>query len=1073
MTVCAQCGADIAEAAHFCSNCGSPVRPVASPVDERKLVTVLFADLVDSTALAAAQDPERTRITLDRFYEAMAAEIADAGGTVEKFAGDAVMAAFGAPDALEDHAERALHAALAMRRRMQTLFGDALALRIGINTGEVVVGKPREGSSFVTGDAVNVGARLEQAAERDEILVGDRTASLVRGAFEFGDARRVEAKGKEGGVAGAPLVRALSLMRPRGVGGLRRTFVGRAEELDLLLATYARGTRQGSPHLVTIMASAGVGKTRLVRELWERLGAESPEPLRRTGRCLAYGRGITYWALGEVLKEHFEILESDPPGTVRERLGTQQILGLALGLDVASDLHPLGAREQFQAAWIDLLDELTRERPVVLLLEDLNWAEDALLDLLELLTREVRGPLMIIGTARPELLEFRPSWGGGLRNASLLWLDPLPPDDAGRLFDELLGSALPARLRELVVARAEGNPFFVEELLGTLIDRGILAARNGGWETGDLPADFEIPDTVQAVVAARMDLLPPAEKAALQAAAVCGRMFWAGPLIELLDGAEPQFQLLEDRDFIRRRPGSSLEGEHEYVIKHALTREIAYASVPKARRAQLHARFAAWLERTGGGRAEHAPLLAHHYAEAVRSDSADLAWSDDPATAETLRTAASVWLQRAGEAAVGRYAIDEAVELFERALEYTDDVKVRAALLRNVGRANALGFRGQQFWEAMERSLELTSDPLVRGETFAELGFQTSFRGGMWNRAPDRDVVAGWISQGLELTDPKSAARAKAICASVFWGGRQDRARDRELELADDAVRLADELGDPDLRATAFLTKATAAYRAGRYEEALAWAQRPLGFADSITDPERVADLHEMVVPIALMLGRFEEGRAAATACDRVTDGLSQHHRVHGVAITVEVEEIAADWNAIRALTPQVEQRVEENSSTFCIRNPRTLLVCAAAHLAEGEPAEARRLEEKADAMSTEGWELALGAPRLRLALLRRDLDDVRRIVDGIDAASAGLLPLVGLSAYLALRLDAFAALREFARLEEEVERRVELTAPLSEPFVLRALGQARSERALVEQAAARFTALGLDWHAEQTRQLL
>jgi len=230
-------------------------------VDERKLVTVLFADLVESTALGAGQDPERTRMMLDRFYDAMAAEIEGAGGTVEKFAGDAVMAAFGAPDALEDHAERALHAALAMRRRLQSLFGEELGLRIGVNSGEVVVGKAREGSSFVTGDAVNVGARLEQAAARDEILVGERTASLVRGAFEFGPMRRVEAKGKEGGVLGTPLVRALSLMRPRGVGGLRRTFVGRDEELDLLLATYARAVRQGGPHLVTIMASAGVGKT--------------------------------------------------------------------------------------------------------------------------------------------------------------------------------------------------------------------------------------------------------------------------------------------------------------------------------------------------------------------------------------------------------------------------------------------------------------------------------------------------------------------------------------------------------------------------------------------------------------------------------------------------------------------------------------------------------------------------------------------------------------------------------------------------------------------------------------------
>jgi len=287
MPLCAQCGLELPEGARFCPSCGAAVATAPPAVDERKLATVLFADLVGSTALGSSQDPERTRATLDRFYDAMAAEVQGAGGTLEKFAGDAVMAAFGAPAAQEDHAERALHAALAMQRRLHTLFGGELALRIGVNTGDVVVGRPREGSSFVSGDAVNCAARLEQAAAPGEVLAGERTAAAARGAFEFGDSRKVEAKGKENGLVGIPVIRALSLMRPRGVGGLRRAFVGRDSELELLLATYARAAHQGDPHLVTIVADAGVGKTRLVRELWERLASESPEPLRRTVRCLA------------------------------------------------------------------------------------------------------------------------------------------------------------------------------------------------------------------------------------------------------------------------------------------------------------------------------------------------------------------------------------------------------------------------------------------------------------------------------------------------------------------------------------------------------------------------------------------------------------------------------------------------------------------------------------------------------------------------------------------------------------------------------------------------------------------
>ena len=585
--------------------------------DERKLATVLFADLVGSTELGAAEDPERVRALLERFYDAMAEEIVAAGGAVEKFA-DAVMAAFGAPYALEDHAERALHAALAMQRRLAELFGDRLTLRIGVNTGEVVVGRPREGSSFVTGDPVNVAARLEQAAAPGEILAGERTVSAVRGAFEFAEPSTVEAKGKPGGVASRRLVRALSLMRPRGVSGLRRVFVGREDELDVLRRSYRRVVAEQRPRLVTIVGEAGVGKTRLVREFWEWLGGETSEPLQRTGRCLSYGQGITYWALGETLKEHFGILESDPPEALLRHLGEREILGLTVGLDVAAGLHPLVARDRLHEAWIDFLRELAAERPTVLLVEDLYWADHELLDLLELLVGAVDGRFLLVSTARPELLDRRPGWGGARRPAETIELEPLSAHDAERLLGELVAADLPDDVRDLVVERAEGNPFLVEELLGTLIDRGVLVGADGGWTAGPLPADLALPDSVQAVVAARIDLLPGAEKAALQAASVIGRAFWPGPVYKLLPEVSPDFRLLEDRDFVRRRMRSSIPGEIEFVFKHQVTREVAYASLPKARRARLHAGFADWLERFGEGRDEHASLLAHHYAEAVR-----------------------------------------------------------------------------------------------------------------------------------------------------------------------------------------------------------------------------------------------------------------------------------------------------------------------------------------------------------------------------------------------------------------------------------------------------------------------
>src|SRR2546428_839821 len=281
MNTCAVCGAPLPETARFCPTCGAPLE--AKPESERKLATVVFADLVGSTELGGSQDPERTRGLLDRFYDAMAREIEAAGGTVEKFAGDAVMAVFGAPASLEDHAERALHVALAMQRRLQEIFGKTLALRIGVNTGEVVVGKPREGSSFVTGDPVNVAARLEQAAEPGEVLVGERTVATARGAFEFGEAQTIDAKGKPEGVKCRRLVRGLSLMRPRGVGGLRRAFVGRDEEMEVLERAYAEvEDRRGAP-LVTGPGGVGGGETRKAGGFWGGVGGRTAQTAPRGG----------------------------------------------------------------------------------------------------------------------------------------------------------------------------------------------------------------------------------------------------------------------------------------------------------------------------------------------------------------------------------------------------------------------------------------------------------------------------------------------------------------------------------------------------------------------------------------------------------------------------------------------------------------------------------------------------------------------------------------------------------------------------------------------------------------------
>jgi class 3 adenylate cyclase/tetratricopeptide (TPR) repeat protein len=1029
--------------------------------EERKLATVVFADLVGSTEFGAAQDPERTRALLDRFYDAMAAEVEGAGGTVEKFVGDAVMAAFGAPTAQEDHAERALHAALSMQRRLEELFGETLALRIGVNTGEVVVGRAREGSSFATGDAVNVAARLEQAAAPGEILAGERTVAAVRGAFEFAEPASVEAKGKPGGVSCRRVLRALSLMRPRGVSGLHRTFVGRDAELAALAGAYRQVVDQGSPHLVTISGEAGVGKTRLVREFWETLGSESPEPLRRTGRCLPYGQGITYWPLGEILKEQFGILESDPPEALSLRLGEREILGLTIGLDVARDLHPLAARDRLHAGWVEFIEELVADRPAVVLIEDIHWAEDPLLDLLDRLLRDMHGPMLLIATTRPELFDLRPAWGGARRDASTIELEPLPAEAASRMLSELLAEDLPGDVSAMIVRQAEGNPFFVEEVLESLIDQGVLIPANGGWVVSELPGGLAIPDSVQAVLAARIDLLPPDEKAALQAASVIGRVFWTGPVYELVPDRRPDFRVLEDRDLVRRRAGSTIAGETEYAFKHQLTREVAYAGLPKAKRARLHANFAGWLERFGGGRDEHAPLLAHHYAEAVRPADADLAWAGADEELERLRVVAITWLRRAADLAVGRYDIDEALELLHCAVALEPDTSDQVELWRSIGRANALKFDGEAFWTAILKAIELSSQPETTADLYSDLALETAGRPGMWKRRPERALVKSWVDRALRLTKDGSPGRVKALIALAAVDPEHG------TEPAREAMRLAERIGDPELRADARSVLAEAAFVAGRFDEALALGRSRLELADEISNPDMRAGMHFTGVYTALGCGRFGEAREHARLQEELARRLSPHHVVHGVAMRLMVEELAGNWEAIDALTGETELAVADNVATPCTFNPRSLLVCSLASMHAGDHAESRRLESSADALGMEGYGLTIDAPRVRLALVRGDLETVEQLL-----AQPGEAMHFALLAAVAARLDGLVALRDRGRIEAESPALIRPNTYL-EPFALRALGLVREDKQLVTQALGRFEALGLDWHAAETRALL
>jgi class 3 adenylate cyclase/tetratricopeptide (TPR) repeat protein len=1025
---------------------------------ERKLATVLFADLVGSTELGASQDPERTRTMLDRFYDAMGDEISRVGGTVEKFAGDAVMAVFGVPVAQEDHVERGLHAGLAMRRRLDELFGGALSLRVGINTGEVVVGRAREQSSFVTGDAVNVAARLEQAAEPDEILVGERSAALVAGAFEFEASMRVEAKGKAEGVECRRLVRALSLMRPRGVPGLRPAFVGRDDELGVLRHAYERVRATSEPQAATIMGEAGVGKTRLLRELWEWCGREAPEVVRRTGRCAPYGLARTYQPIGEIVREHFGIPGGESPERVLAVLADRKILALALGLDVAGDLHPIEARDRLHEAWIELIGEIAAKQPLALLVEDVHWAEEPLLELLERTLLEVRAPVLLLVTARPEFLDRSPRWGRGRMPSDWLWLEPLASAEVDRWLAELVAAEAPARVRD-VLARAEGNPLFLEELLGTLIERG--AVHGDRWDAALVPGETAVPDTVQAVLAARIDLLPPQEKAALHAAAVIGRAFSASAVRELIGGAEPDFRMLEQRDFLRCLPGvSSLGDGREFVFKHALTREVAYGSLTTRERALLHAAFASWLERRGRGRDEDAPLLAHHYADAVLPADVDLAWSDEPDRHAELSSRAVTWLRRAAELAAGRFEIEDALALLGRAVELEPEARSKIQILQEIALVHTLRYDAEGLRAALEKALALKPERAVAAEIYARLAHYSLGRAYMWKDPPARELGEEWLGKALELSEPDSSARAWALLA------RAASDSSTRVETANEVHRLAKALGDARLVVGAYEMQTLGATEASRYQEACEWADRAVTALPSLADPNYGSFIYWNTGFVYLRAGRIVGARRFAEHFDELASSLTAHDQVHAVGLDAVVEGLLGEWEALANLAVRAEKASLANEDFPCQFNWRTLIICALGLARLGREFEARRLEEIGRASAVVAGPSELEPALLRLALFRADEEEARRILEMLPARG-GPFDVDGTAA----RLDALLFLGETERLEEEASPFLDEQG-YTRPFALRALGIARSDASLVDEAVARFDAMGLAWRAVETRDL-
>ncbi len=914
--------------------------------EERKVVTILFADVIGSTALGEQLDPERLRALLGVYFAAMASIIESWGGTVEKYIGDAVMAVFGIPVIHEDDAERALRAALEMRQRLEELNADfarqhqvTLGVRIGVNTGEVMApGGPAPDQGFVAGDPVNTAQRLEAAADPGEILVGERTFNATQRAFRFGEPKMLELKGKADAVRAHGLMEAMPEATPRGMRGLSAPMIGRDREHVTLTGLLDETIESGKPRLVVIYGLAGIGKSRLTNEFISSARASSSEIRVLRGRCLAAGHGITYWALGEILRGACQIGLDEPSEVAREKLRTgvaeileplglppedaqMTIAALATTVGIRLDDTPgeagPGSAEDLARAWPRFATAYAAAGPAIWVIEDLHWAGEPAVEMLAQITRRTDGPLLIVATARPEFADQHPGFGPAGQEAVSISLRPLTDNQSNDLVDRLLEVALlPEALRTEIIGKADGNPFFVEEILQRLIDEGALERDGERWRATQSIGEVKIPDSVQALLAARIDALQPEERRVLQEAAVVGRTFWAAA-VEGAVGAtdlESSLSSLERRGLILVRPTTTLAGQTEYLFKHALTRDVAYATLPKARRARAHAAVAEWIAELASDRTdEFAELIASHHWAAIRGDGADLAWMDDADGQEAARRRALAALLAAGRAARHRFAIDRAVELHEQALELGTSDPERLDALEQIGRDHETAFHGDAMFVAFMAALDIArKDPTARDRVVflaRHAAAMAAHRGGAFIKEPDVDVVEGLIREGLAAaTDERERAWLLAANAAMIRNLRRvvDDVREPmqpRLDAAQEAARIAERLGDPNLMTEVADTLSELYLMEDDPKRALAALEPALPMLEKIERPaSRAQSYHSLSVKLLWLTGDPARAEGLATQAYELGRRLSAHDQGHGTYSLMLTSYWLGNWDRVEEL---------------------------------------------------------------------------------------------------------------------------------------------------------------------------
>jgi class 3 adenylate cyclase/DNA-binding SARP family transcriptional activator/tetratricopeptide (TPR) repeat protein len=1099
---CFSCGAESPVGTRFCPSCGAALEE--PPEETLKLVTILFADIVGSTAWAEPLHAEDVRDLMADYFAAMASEIRSEGGTIEKYVGDAIMAVFGVPSVHEDDAVRAVRAAWRMLERLRSWnegrdAAHTLEIRIGVSTGEVLASGASGADLRVTGDAVNVAAHLQQAAEPGTIVAADRTARAVRSHFEL---RAIDdpvaSKGKSETLTAWLVAAHRAPDESHRAPHIASPLVGRDRELAVLRTTFDHVRNERRTALVTVIGEAGVGKSRVVRELLSLLEGDAKVLV---GRCLSYGQGVTLWPLAEMLKAEAGVFDTDSSADASAKIATlveasveptlaghqsrtaaalASTLGLQQPGDPLGSLDPRARYRELVEAWRVLLASLARRAPVVAVVEDLHWADATMLDVLDELAERLDGPLVFLCTARPDLLRSRPDWGGGRRSFSSLPLDPLSSEESARLVSFLPGvDSLPDGVRRLILERSGGNPFFLEEIVRHLINDGLLVWEGERWRAREGMDQVEIPDNVQAVILARLDLLAPDERRAAQRAAVVGQVFWDGALARLVrvDDLDEVLRTLRRREFVLEGVSSSIAGQREYAFKHVLIRDVAYSSLPRAERGRAHAKTAAWIEETSGDRTgELAELLAHHY------DAAFSFLRDGE-----LRRRARAYLLAAAASAHRRFAIQQGDRLARRAVELSEGGAERVEALEALGDLHYLAFLGDAAWRTYGEALEELSD---RDPAYARLAGKATLFGarflGTMHELPEVDAVRRVIEQGLLAAPNPGPERTLLLVNRGFLVVQREGCRDDPADAAvREAAAAAEELGDADLLSAALDLVGAHEEEHGRYGEAYRTSQRRSELVPRVTEVKEIGDSYACAARQALHLGRYREAEAHASACVERSRGIDSGSYLHGLTWRVAARFSLGDWEG--ALADQAElERVatlapRELPPGYSMSAYTRVALC---HELRGEHDDADRyigvalryLEQARYMRERAG--ASVHPPPLALALARRGrFDDALALIPLVPRSVSASVTLEALCELAAARERWDDAARLVAAAREEAEVGEQLSLPLFadrlEGRAAGAAGDLVEGTKLLGRSADGFAALGAPWEEAWSRLLL